>query len=218
VVETGTVTGPPTERRRGRPRDHDSAATRERLVDVARQLFAKDGYEATTNRSIAQASGITSGAIYHYFDSKAELYAAVYEQVYDRVFTELERAVVGVDGLLGQYAAALDAAAELNMQDPSLPAFAIGVAGDAQRHPELKDLLRPLRRRNAEFFKRLVRDAAARGELAPDADLRGLEDLLNAVASGLSRISASTGDARRHQAAVTSLQRFLDGTLIPARR
>ena len=52
-------------------------------------MFARDGYEATTNRSIAKASGITSGAIYHYFDSKAELYAAVYEEVYDRVFAEL---------------------------------------------------------------------------------------------------------------------------------
>ena len=103
------------------------------------------------------------------------------------------------------------------MQDPSLPAFAVGVAGDAQRHPELKELLRPLRRRNTEFFKRLVRDAAASGELAPDTDLRGLEDLLNAVASGLSGISARTGDARRHQAAVAALQRFLDGTLLARR-
>lgn len=186
---------------------------------VARRLFAKDGYEATTNKSIAECSGITSGAIYHYFDSKAELYAAVYEEVYDRVFAELERAIVGYDTLLAQYAAALDAAAELNLQDPTLPAFALGVASDAQRHPELKELLRPLRRRNAMFFHRLVKQAAARGELAADVDLRGLEDLLNAVASGLSRISAATGDARRHQAAVGSLQRFLDGSLVvPASR
>lgn len=218
MVDVAGAVSAPEARRRGRPPDHDSAATRQRLLDVARQHFARDGYEVTTNRSIAQASGITPAAIYHYFDSKAELYAAVYEEVYDRVFAELERAIIGIDGLLGQYAAALDAAAQLNLQDPTLPAFALGVASDAQRNPELKELLRPLRRRNAQFFKRLVQEAAARGELAADVDLRALEDLLNAVASGLSRISAATGDARRHQAAVTSLQRFLDGSLVAGRR
>lgn len=181
---------------------------------MARKLFARDGYDATTNKSIAEASGITSGAIYHYFDSKAELYAAVYEAVYDRVFAELEKAIIGHETLIGQYAAALDAAAELNLQDPTLPAFSLGVASDAQRNPELKELLRPLRRRNTMFFRRMVKSAVDRGELAPDADQRGVEDLLNAVASGLSRISAATGDARRHSAAVDALQRFLAGTLV----
>jgi AcrR family transcriptional regulator len=204
----------PAGRPRGRPRDQDSAATRQRILTVARTLFARDGYDATTNKSIAEASGITSGAIYHYFDSKAELYAAVYEAVFDRVFNELERAIIGHDTLIGQFAAALNAAAELNLQDPTLPAFSLGVAGDAQRNPELKELLRPLRRRNTMFFRRMVDAAVTRGELAPDADLSGVEDLLNAVASGLSRISAATGDVRRHAAAVEALQRFIDGTLV----
>ena len=40
------------------------------------------------------------------------------------------------------------------------------------------------------------------------------EDLLNAVVSGLARLSAITGDARRHAAAVDALQRFFAGTLL----
>ena len=82
-------------RQRGRPRDQDSAATRLRILDVAMVMFARDGYEATTNRSIAESSGLTSGAIYHYFSSKAELYAAVYEVVVERVFSRLETAIAG---------------------------------------------------------------------------------------------------------------------------
>ncbi len=205
---------PEARRPRGRPRDQDSATTRLRLLDVARTQFAQHGYDATTNRSIAAASGITSGAIYHYFDSKADLYAAVYEEIYDRVFSALEQAIAGHDGLIAQFAAAIDAAAELNVSDPTLPAFDRGVAGEAQRHPELKELLRPLRRRNTMFFRKMVAAAAERGELADDVDLRGVEDLLNAVAFGLARISAVTGDARRHTAAVGALQRFLAGTLV----
>jgi AcrR family transcriptional regulator len=201
-------------RTRGRPRDQDSAETRSRILEAAVELFARDGYEATTNRSIAESCGLTSPAIYHYFASKAELYAAVYESVFDRVFSEFEKAIVDHDTLVAQYAAVLDAAARLNRADPTLPAFVVGVAGDAQRHPELKQKLRPLRRRNNVFFHRLVAAAAERGEFTPDVDLRAVEDLLNAVVSGLARLSAVTGDARRHAAAVEALQRFFTGTLL----
>jgi AcrR family transcriptional regulator len=205
---------PQGRRQRGRPRDQDSAETRSRILAAAVELFARDGYEATTNRSIAEACGLTSAAIYHYFASKAELYAAVYEEVFDRVFSEFEKAIVDRTTLVEQYAAVLDAAARLNRADPTLPAFVVGVAGDAQRHPELKQMLRPLRRRNNVFFQRLVAAAAERGELSPDVDLRAVEDLLNAVVSGLARLSAITGDARRHAAAVDALQRIFAGTLL----
>jgi AcrR family transcriptional regulator len=208
---------PGAPRRRGRPPDQDSAATRQRVLDVARAMFAELGYEATTNRAIAEASGITPGAIYHYFDSKADLYAAVYEEIYDRVFSTLEQAIAGHPTLLDQFAAAIVAAGELNVQDPTLPAFDRGVSAEAKRHPELNDLLRPLRRRNTMFFRKMVAAAAERGELADDVDRRGLEDLLSAVAFGLVRISAVTGDNRRTALAVATLQRFLDGTLIPRR-
>lgn len=184
------------------------------MLEVARALFAQHGYDATTNRAIAEASGLTTGALYHYFESKADLYAAVYEEVYDRVFGTLDTAIAGHASLVDQFTAAMVAVGELNVSDPTLPAFDRGVAGEAQIHPELNELLRPLRRRNALFFRRMVAGSAARGELADDVDLRGLEDLLSAVAFGVSRISAVTGDARRAATAVAMLQRFIDGSLV----
>jgi AcrR family transcriptional regulator len=112
--------------------------------------------------------------------------------------------------------ALLEATDRLNRADRSAPAFVVVVAGDAQRHPELTKVIRPLQRRNNRFFRRLVGAAAARGELDPAVDERAVADLLNAVVSGLARLSAITGDARRHAAAVDALQRFLAGTLIVA--
>ena len=44
--------------------------------------------------------------------------------------------------------------------------------------------------------------------------MRAVEDLLNAVVIGLARLSALTGDARRHAAAVDALQRLFAGTLL----
>jgi AcrR family transcriptional regulator len=206
-------------KRTGRPRDVDSAETRSRIVGVARLRFSCDGYEATTNRSIAAASGLSSSAIYHYFPSKAELYVAVFEEVFERMFGEFEKAILDLHTLIDQYAAVLHACAVLNREDPSLPAFVVGIASDAQRHPELAELLRPLQRRNNVFFRRLVKEAYERGELDDDVDLRAVEDLLNSVISGLARLAAVTRDCDRHTAAVDVLHQFLAGTLVrtPAR-
>ncbi len=111
----------------------------------------------------------------------------------------------------------LDAAVALNQRDPSLAGFVIGVSPEVQRHPELRDKLRPMARRTSTFLHRLVGDAVAAGELAPDVDPAAIEDLLNAVLAGLARFSNVTGDADRHAAAAAVLHRLVDGTLLVER-
>ncbi|GAS92877.1 TetR/AcrR family transcriptional regulator [Mycolicibacterium brisbanense] len=56
-------------------------ATTAALVAAARELFAREGYEATSLDAVAAAAGMTKGAVYHHFDSKRELFAATFEQV-----------------------------------------------------------------------------------------------------------------------------------------
>lgn len=53
--------------------------TRQKLVDVARQLFAKNGMENTTMNDIALASGKGRRTLYTYFKSKEDIYYAVIE-------------------------------------------------------------------------------------------------------------------------------------------
>lgn len=198
----------------GRPPAADSAETRQRILQAARGRFARDGYRSTTNRLIADDVGITSGAIYHYVESKSELYAAVYCETIDEVYTELEAAARGHDDLLGQFAAVMRRACELQTEDPSVTGFLVAVAQETQRHPDLLELLEPQLGRHARFFSDLVTAAAERGELLPDVDRRALADLLGAVLTGLARMSASVGDPLRYTAAVDVLERFFDGTLV----
>jgi len=58
-----------------------TAATRAALVGAARQLFAEHGYADVGTERVAQAAGVTRGALYHQFADKAELFAAVLEAV-----------------------------------------------------------------------------------------------------------------------------------------
>jgi AcrR family transcriptional regulator len=51
--------------------------TRQRLVDVARELIYLQGYEATSVSEILEKAGVNSGSLYYYFDSKEDLLLAV---------------------------------------------------------------------------------------------------------------------------------------------
>ena len=64
--------------------------TRQTLVDVARQLFAKKGMENTTMNDIAMASGKGRRTLYTYFKNKEEVYTAVIESELERLSDKLD--------------------------------------------------------------------------------------------------------------------------------
>ncbi len=66
--------------------------TRARLVDVARQLFAKKGVEETTMNDIAMASGKGRRTLYTYFKSKEQIYLAVVESELEMLSAQMEEA------------------------------------------------------------------------------------------------------------------------------
>ena len=198
----------------GRPRDVDSSATRRDLLEGARRIFARDGFEATTNRSIAEVVGITSGAMYHYYPSKAELFAAVYDQAQSIVYDGFERAVSQPGSLTERFQRVLDAAVEFNRDDPSLAGFLVTVPLEVQRHPELADLMAPRRSRSGGFISEMVSTAMANDEFVEGVQPQAVEDIIAIVISGLAIFSTINGDADRHAAAVRALRRFLEGDLV----
>lgn len=63
--------------------------TRRTLLSESRQLFSARGYGAVGLSEIVEAAGVTKGALYHHFDSKAGLFRAVLEQVQREVADEV---------------------------------------------------------------------------------------------------------------------------------
>jgi AcrR family transcriptional regulator len=59
-------------------REANKQATRIALLDAATQLFARQGFEATTVRDIALAANVTERTFYRYFDGKEDLVAGEY--------------------------------------------------------------------------------------------------------------------------------------------
>lgn len=53
---------------------------RQQLIDIATQLFAQRGFNATTTREIARAAGVNEAIIFRFFPHKDDLYRAILEQ------------------------------------------------------------------------------------------------------------------------------------------
>lgn len=67
------------------------AATRERILEAAQQLFAEHGFDATTTRDIAQAAEIATGTLFNYFATKEAIVASLAAEAAAGAHQEFER-------------------------------------------------------------------------------------------------------------------------------
>ncbi|SEP05118.1 TetR/AcrR family transcriptional regulator [Trujillonella endophytica] len=61
---------------------------REHVIDVAVELFSKNGYASTGVADIGDAAGLARGALYYYIGSKEALLAEIHDRVMDPLLTE----------------------------------------------------------------------------------------------------------------------------------
>jgi AcrR family transcriptional regulator len=76
--------------------DHD--LRRRQILEGSFRLFAAHGYAALTMRNLAGELGVSTGALYHYFEGKEELFQAMFRQITDRVILEAKTEIGGEDG------------------------------------------------------------------------------------------------------------------------
>lgn len=67
---------------------------RERVVDVAVELFSRNGFASTGVADIGAAAGLARGALYYYIGSKDELLAEIHDRVLDPLLTEASAIVL----------------------------------------------------------------------------------------------------------------------------
>ncbi|RFU87178.1 TetR/AcrR family transcriptional regulator [Streptomyces triticagri] len=78
-----------TPRRRGRPSRTEAAAgpaTRDRILEAAREEFSERGYDKTSVRGIAKAAGVDPALVHHYFGKKEDVFGAAIEQSFAPAF------------------------------------------------------------------------------------------------------------------------------------
>jgi len=68
---------------------------RERLLEVATELFARKGYSATTTREIVDAARVTKPVLYYYFRSKEGIYLELMERAFKQFESVVDTSIMG---------------------------------------------------------------------------------------------------------------------------
>jgi AcrR family transcriptional regulator len=198
----------------GRPAGADSAQTRARAIEAAREFFAGHGYESATNKLIADAAGVTSGALYYHFGSKGELFAAVCDDSYETIYSRYAGEVTEPADIRGLLHQLLASSVRLNREQPSLAGFVAIAPLEARRHPELADAInRHVKRRTAVLADR-IRAGQDAGLIRDGLDTERAASLVGLLLHGFADAAADvTPDELEAQ--VRLFEDLIDGGLGP---
>ena len=192
---------------RPRTKPEQREATTRRLIDVARTLFARDGYARIGTEEIVQQAGVTRGALYHHFRSKDALFAAVLDDV-QREIAQRVAAAAGLetdpwDQLRAGSHAFLEAALDPAIQQIALIDGPAVLGWEAWRQSDARHSFRLLQSALAAL--------AAAGEIdvaSPEATAHLLSGAMNEAALWVAR---SDPIAPALAAALGGLDQLLDG-------
>lgn len=144
--------------------------TRRRVIEGAAEAFGQLGYEGARVTDIAEAAGLSSGAMYNHFGSKAELLAAVVE---DHACDHLLEWVGGPGepggGLLDLI---LERAKQLGADDQTENPLLIEAVTAARRDPDVLAALSGQVAEREDLVIQVLALAQSTGEAAADVDPR----------------------------------------------
>ncbi|MEC0241921.1 TetR/AcrR family transcriptional regulator [Paenibacillus dokdonensis] len=120
--------------------------TKQRIIEQARDLFSKTGYDATKTSAIAKACGISEAAMYKYFSSKKELLeASVVIDFASEPSAAADFSQYGNEQLVEYYINRLITTIQENMEQFNI------LFTESLHHPELSDYFdRSVYRKSAE--------------------------------------------------------------------
>jgi AcrR family transcriptional regulator len=156
-------------------------ATREEILDVALDLFARKGYDRTSVREIARLTGLSQAGLLHHFSSKEELFTEVLRRRDERnraasqSSPDEDLTIEGLVSVVGH-----------NAQEPGLVRLYVTLSAESTEEESrargyFEGRYRWLRAGVAED----VRRHQERGELSGRLDPEAVASLLIAAADGL---------------------------------
>lgn len=167
----------------------EAQETRERILDAAEDVFHAKGVSQTSLHDVAEAAGVTRGAIYWHFKNKSDLFEAMFERIHLPMETMVQASVVETEtDPLGQ-----------------LRAVCLFVLRDSLRNPHARKVLdiifhrcewvdangsiavrqRAAFERGTANIERLLANAVKRQQLPPDLDTRLAAVTFHAIIDGL---------------------------------
>lgn len=151
--------------------------TRRDILDAAGRAFARHGFHGASVEAVAGEAGLSTGAIYSNFESKADLFLTLYEERLATRTHEIRAVVGGTAGGDDALAAAAANVTEMFRASPEWLLLYFEFALLAARDPEFGRRFRELRRRGLEQLTLGIEDGLRRA----GADASGADRMARVV-------------------------------------
>lgn len=174
-----------------------AARTRESLLDAAAEIVDARGYDGAALTDVLARAGVTKGAMYHHFPSKAALVGALVEEQFAPALAD-----PSVPGMPVLHAAEVTFQALAASVDDVRFRAALGVVID-RPHPDLAPWARPV----ADWshaFAGLFAAARDAGDLAAGVDVTAEAEAIVAMTIGAFCVARAVGEAARALAVATT--------------
>lgn len=166
-------------------RASSDSTTRQAIIEAAAKAFARRGFDATTNKMIAKNAGVAPGLLYHYFDSKEALFAAVYADItryrYERSSAVL-RSQVTFSGKIEALARDL---VEMWKQDDPYLEFHARTLYESHQETRRTEALAAARQETEQLWASIVEEAKVRGDLPLSVPTSAVVDMCMGWSTGV---------------------------------
>jgi AcrR family transcriptional regulator len=171
-------------------RDEQKAATREKVLDAARDLFNEIGYDETTIRAIAERAGVSVGSVFTTFASKAEVLSHVMDHRLGELYAEFDRVVPFLRGSTADKLCSIFAI-HYAFETRRVKLFLAHIA--ASYNPSNDPGVTPYGRnpRLTQMLLDVLREGVRKGEVREDLDLALISDTLKAAYAWNYRMAAA---------------------------
>jgi AcrR family transcriptional regulator len=194
------------------------ADNRERIVQSARRLIARGGFREASITAVAAAAGLSTGAIYRYFPSKADLFVEVLTDAVRREVAILREIIARPGSATERLCAAVESFARRALEGPYLAYAFIAEPAD----PEVEAARILCRQEFGEVFKAVLRQGIAAGEFPKQSVDISAACIVGAFTEALVRPVAPTsqhaGDEQLIEPIVEFCRRAVSGPGLPAAR
>ncbi|MFW9611959.1 MAG: TetR family transcriptional regulator [Fluviibacter sp.] len=163
----------------------EALTTRAHIIDAARRVFHAEGVNRSTLDKVAQAAGVTRGAVYWHFANKTELFLAVkqtYMCEFDRLQSLLDEEEAPLDAMTRYLQALFAVLLENQTARETFEIILLRCEYVEEFHEVLQVITQPCTN-ILSAYERLYRAAAANQQLKPglDPDLLALDTMAFAI-------------------------------------
>jgi AcrR family transcriptional regulator len=164
-------------------------ATRQRVLDAARELFETDGYDETTVRAIARRAKVSVGSVFTGFASKAEILSQVMQERLEGLHAELDRVAPLLRGSTADRLRTLFAL-HIAFEAPRVRLYLAHIVAAYSWTPQSKAQPYGHNRRLVALIRDTLAEGVANGDVDREVDLDALVDLVIAAYAWTYRLAS----------------------------